>query len=412
MAELIIVGGGAAGLMAAVISARRGLDVTLLEPERKAGRKLRITGKGRCNLSNACEAREFLENVPGNPKFLRSAIHAFPPGAAMAFFESLGVPLKVERGGRVFPVSDRADDVADALERAMLDAGALVRHARAQAILAEDGRVTGVVTDGETLPCRAALLCTGGLSYPKTGSTGDGYRMAGELGHTLVKPRPSLVPLETDGPCAELQGLSLRNVTLSACDADGKLLFRELGEMLFTQFGVSGPLVLSASAHMRKLSESGQYRLSIDLKPALDERKLDERLLRDFTKYSNRDFRNALGDLLPRKLIPVMVRLSGIDGETKVNAVTREQRRRFAAIVKDFPLRVRAARPIDEAVVTAGGIAVGEISPRTMESKLVRGLYFAGEILDTDAYTGGFNLQIAWSTAFVAASSVPAGDVT
>lgn len=406
MTELIVIGGGAAGLLAAGIAARRGLDTLVLEPGDRVGSKLRISGKGRCNLTNDCSVPEFLENVPGNPKFLRSALHRFPPAETMRFFEGLGVPLKVERGARVFPVSDSADEVADALEREMKAAGAQLRREKALRILTESGHVTGVETARGTIPCRAALLCTGGLSYPGTGSGGDGYRMAAALGHRIEKLRPSLVPLLSDDFCAQMQGLSLRNVTLSAYDGAGRLIFRELGEMLFTHYGVSGPLILSASAHMRALDKGGGYRLSVDLKPGLDEKKLDERLLRDFAENANRDFKNALDRLFPKLLIPVVVRLSGIPGETKVNAVTREQRRRLAALIKDFPLSVRGARPVAEAIVTAGGVFVAEVNPRTMESRLTKGLYFAGEILDVDAYTGGFNLQIAWSTAYTAAMSI------
>ncbi len=397
-------------MLCAVISARRGLEVLVLEPERRLGRKLRITGKGRCNLTNACEVREFLENVPRNPKFLQSSLYRFPPSEAMSFFEGLGLPLKVERGSRVFPASDSAGDVADTLERALSKAGALVRHEKALHIRMGDGHVTGVETPRGTIPCRAVVLCTGGMSYPATGSRGDGYRLAAALGHRVTKLRPSLVPLISDEYCSQLQGLSLRNVTLSAFDEGGRLLFRELGEMLFTHFGVSGPLVLSASAHMPSLGGSGRYRLSLDLKPGLDERKLDERLLKDFAKYSNKEFKNALDDLFPQKLIPVLVSLSGIPEETKVNLLTREQRHRLAAFIKDFPLSVLGARPIEEAIVTAGGVDVREVNPRTMESLLVKGLYFAGEILDVDAYTGGFNLQIAWSTAYTAANSIPRED--
>jgi predicted Rossmann fold flavoprotein len=406
MTEFVVIGGGAAGLFAAGVAARRGLETLVLEPGERLGSKLRISGKGRCNLTNDCSVPKFLENVPGNPKFLQSALHRFPPAETLRYFNQLGVPLKVERGARVFPVSDSADEVADALVGALREAGARVRRERALRILSDSGRVAGVETAGGIIPCRAALLCTGGLSYPGTGSGGDGYRMAAALGHTIKKLRPSLVPLLSDDFCAHLQGLSLRNVTLSAYDGEGRLLYRELGEMLFTHYGVSGPLVLSASAHMRALDEDGGYRLSIDLKPGLDEKKLDERLLRDFADNANRDFKNALDGLFPKLLIPVMVRLSGIPGETKVNAVTRQQRRQFAALIKDFPLSVRGARPVAEAIVTAGGVSVAEVNPRTMESRLLQGLYFAGEILDVDAYTGGFNLQIAWSTAYTAAMSI------
>ena len=313
--------------------------------------------------------------------------------------------MKVERGNRVFPVSDNANDVADALARECRRLGVRTLRTSAREILTEDGAVTGVVTDQGRIACRAAALCTGGLSYPKTGSDGTGDGIAEELGHTVTPRRPSLVPLESpDGYCAEMQGFSLRNVTLSAYE-DEKLIYRELGEMLFTHFGVSGPLVLSASAKMRHMGEK-RYRLAIDLKPGLDEKKLDARILRDFEKYANKEFKNALGELAGRTMIPVLVRLSGIPEDTKVNAITREQRQRLLQLFKAFPVSVSGTRPIDEAIVTAGGVSTKEINPRTMESKLVQGLFFAGEVLDLDAYTGGFNLQIAWSTGYVAGMSV------
>ena len=404
MDDVLVIGGGAAGLLCAVTAARRGLSVTVLEPNAQPGRKLRITGKGRCNVTNHCSPEDFLREVRTNPKFLKPALYAFPPSAAMEFFEALGVPLKTERGNRVFPVSDRADDVADALARAARAAGVRFLRRRAVGIQVSEGRVTGVQTPDGTLECRAAVLCTGGLSYPATGSTGDGYDLAAAAGHRIVTPGPSLVPLEAESLCAELQGLSLRNVTLSLYRGD-RLLYRELGEMLFTHFGVSGPLVLSASACLQ--GDCRDCRLSVDLKPGLSAEKLDERLLRDFGENKNRDFRNALDALLPQKLIPVIVRLSGIPGESKVNAVTREQRLRLAALLKDFPLRLYGLRPVAEAIVTSGGVDVAEVNPRTMESRLTRGLYFAGEILDVDACTGGYNLQIAWSTAFAAGRAIP-----
>ena len=404
MTDLVVVGGGPAGMMCALQAARRGLSVTLLDRNQMLGRKLRITGKGRCNVTNACDTREFMANIPGDGRFLYSAMSRFGTREVMAFFESLGVPLKVERGNRVFPVSDNANDIADALARECRRLGVRTLRTSAREILTEDGAVTGVVTDQGRIACRAAALCTGGLSYPKTGSDGTGDGIAEKLGHTVTPRRPSLVPLESpDGYCAEMQGFSLRNVTLSAYE-DGKLIFRELGEMLFTHFGVSGPLVLSASAKMRRMGDA-DYRLEIDLKPALDEKKLDARLLRDFEKYANREFQNALGDLAGRAMIPVLVRLSGIPGETKVHDLTREQRQTLLRLLKAFPVRVSGTRPIDEAIVTAGGISTKEVNPRTMESKLVRGLYFAGELLDLDAYTGGFNLQIAWCTGYVAGNA-------
>lgn len=392
-------------MMCSLIAARRGLDVILLEPNKMLGRKLRITGKGRCNVTNNCDIKDFLTNIPGDGRFLYSALNRLSPRDTMQFFESLGLPLKTERGNRVFPVSDNANDVAGTLARNLERSG--VRHIRESAnhIIAENGEVTGVKTDSGDISCRAAVICTGGLSYPLTGSAGAGYKMARELGHSIVPCRPSLVPLESDDEyCAQMQGFSLKNVTLSAYEND-KLIFRELGEMLFTHFGVSGPLVLSASSHMRNFG-SAKYRLSIDLKPALDEKKLDARLLRDFEKYANRDFANSLCDLAGKTMIPVLVELSGIPAEEKVNSITRQQRHDLLRLFKEFPVSISRPRPIDEAIVTSGGVLTKEINPRTMESKLVSGLYFAGEVMDIDAYTGGFNLQIAWSTAYVAANSI------
>ena len=401
-----MIGGGAAGTLCAALAAGRGLDVVLLEPNRMLGRKLRITGKGRCNVTNDCDAREFISAIPGDGRFLQSAIHKFGTSDTKALFEGLGVALKTERGNRVFPESDRADDIADALTKLARENGVRVLRERATRILTDEaGAVRAVASGGGEIECEAAVICTGGLSYPGTGSTGDGYRMARELGHTIRPCRPSLVPLESpDAWCREMQGFSLRNVELSAYE-DEKLIYKALGEMLFTHFGVSGPLVLSASAHMRRFGEC-RYRLSIDLKPGLDEKKLDARLLRDFEKYSNREFRNSLGDLAGRAMIPVLVELSGIPGETRTNSVTRQQRAALAQLLKHFPVSLSGPRPIAEAIVTSGGVATTEVNPRTMESKLVPGLYFAGEVLDLDAYTGGYNLQIAWSTAFVAANSL------
>lgn len=405
-ADAVVIGGGAAGTLCAALAAGRGLDVVLLEPNRMLGRKLRITGKGRCNVTNDCDAREFISAIPGDGRFLQSAIHKFGTLDTKALFEGLGVALKTERGNRVFPESDRADDIADALTKLARENGVRVLRERATRILTDEaGAVRAVASGGGEIECEAAVICTGGLSYPGTGSTGDGYRMARELGHTICPCRPSLVPLESpDAWCREMQGFSLRNVELSAYE-DEKLIYKALGEMLFTHFGVSGPLVLSASAHMRRFGEC-RYRLSIDLKPGLDEKKLDARLLRDFEKYSNREFRNSLGDLAGRAMIPVLVELSGIPGDTRTNSVTRQQRAALAQLLKHFPVSLSGPRPIAEAIVTSGGVATTEVNPRTMESKLVPGLYFAGEVLDLDAYTGGYNLQIAWSTAFVAANSL------
>ena len=405
-ADVVVIGGGAAGSMCALTAAQRGLSVVLLEPNKMLGKKLRITGKGRCNVTNNCDIKTVLANIPGDGRFLYSALNRFEPRDTMALFESLGVPLKTERGNRVFPVSDRSHDIANALERAYARAGGHVLHAAATDILTRDGAVSAVVTTEGTIDCDAAVVCTGGMSYPLTGSTGDGYRFAQQFGHTVTPLRASLVPLESNDPwCAEMQGFSLRNVTLTVYDEHNKQVYSDLGEMLFTHFGVSGPLVLSASAHMRDFSQHS-YRLSIDLKPALDEKKLDARILRDFQKYANRDFKNALYDLAGHALIPVLVRLSGIPEDTKVNTVTREQRHKLVELFKHFPVSVCGTRPISEAIITSGGVSVKEINPRTMASKRMPGLYFAGEVLDLDAYTGGYNLQIAWSTGYVAGSAV------
>ena len=409
--DLVVIGGGAAGMMCALTAAARGVRVILLEPNEKLGRKLRITGKGRCNLTNNCDIRTFMENIPGDGRFLYSALSRFGPSEVMRFFEDNGLPLKTERGSRVFPVSDNANDVADLLGRLLRDQGVSVVRTAAKEILVSDGAVCGVVTGNGTILCRAAAVCTGGLSYPLTGSTGTGYRFAETLGHTVTPRRPSLVPLVSgDAACSEMQGFAPKNVTLSAYE-DGKLIYRELGEMLFTHFGVSGPLVLSASAKMRRMG-SADYRLLIDFKPALDEKKLDARILRDFSKYSNREFRNALGDLAARSMIPVLVRMSGIPEDKPVREITREERRELGRLLKAFPVQVKGFRPIDEAIVTAGGVNIREIDPRTMGSRLVSGLFFAGEVLDLDAYTGGFNLQIAWSTGRCAGQSVLKGEIS
>jgi len=404
MSDVIVAGGGAAGLMAAVTAARRGLSVTVLEPNGRTGKKLRITGKGRCNVTNDCDPQEFLKSVRNNPKFLKSALYAFPPSAVKEFFEDLGVPLKTERGERVFPVSDNANDVADALERASRQAGVRFWKERLKDVRVEDGRVTGVVTDRGEHPCRAVVLCTGGMSYPGTGSTGDGYALAEKMGHRIVPIRASLVPLEAEEDCVRLQGLSLRNVGLSLYRGD-KLLYREQGEMLFTHFGVSGPLVLSASTYIS--GDIREYRMELDLKPGLTAEKLDERLLRDFSENRNRDFVNSLDALLPQKMIPIVIARSGIGQRVKVNSITREQRLRLRDLIKCFPIRLLGLRPVEEAIITAGGVDVTDVLPRTMESRLVSGLHFAGEILDLDARTGGFNLQIAWSTGYASGRSIP-----
>lgn len=406
MKKTVIIGGGAAGLMAACAAAEKygGRAVTVIEKNRRPGRKLMITGKGRCNVTNNCDRDTLISNVPANGRFLFSAFSDFGTADTMEFFEKRGVPLKTERGNRVFPVSDKASDIVDALVNTVRKSGVKILTAEAEEILTENFSVTGVRTrDGEILEADSVILATGGMSYPVTGSTGDGYEMAGRLGHTVTPLKASLVPLNVkQGFCSKLSGLSLKNVTLTVYESGRKKpVFSELGEMLFTHFGISGPLVLSASAHMRKMG-SAEYTAYIDLKPALDEQKLDSRILRDFEEEKNRDFANSLDKLLPKSIIPVIISLSGIAPDTKVNQISREQRARLCGVLKALRLDITGFRPIEEAIITGGGISVKEINPSTMESKLVSGLFFAGEIIDADAYTGGFNLQIAFSTGHLA----------
>ena len=403
--ELIVVGGGAAGMMAALSAAKKGARVTLLERNPKLGRKLYITGKGRCNLTNDCTVEEALASVPRNSRFLFSAMTRFPPRDVMTYFEALGVPLKTERGNRVFPVSDKAADVIDALFFALRRAGVSIVEDRAVAIEAKEGAVRCVKGEHGNYPCKAVVLATGGASYPLTGSTGDGYVFSETLGHTIVSPRASLVALNSsDGDCAAMQGLSLRNVAIQVKGRKGKTLYKDQGELLFTHFGLSGPLILSASAHMRDFDKE-QYSIVIDLKPALDEQKLDQRLLREFGDNPNRDFGNLLGELVPRLMIPVLIRRTAIPSNTKANSVTKVQRRRLLEELKGFRVPVEGTRPVSEAIITSGGVKVGEIDPHTMASKKVEGLFFAGELIDVDAYTGGFNLQIAWCTGRAAGES-------
>lgn len=401
-ADVIVVGGGAAGMMAATVAARNGADVLLIERNDRLGRKLSITGKGRCNVTNDCDRVELMKNVATNPKFLYAAFSRFSSADTKDFFEELGVPLKTERGRRVFPVSDKASDIVSALSRACADAGVRTVNARASRILTDDGALVGVETGDGSYFSKNVILCTGGMSYPRTGSTGDGYRMAEGLGHRIVTPHPSLVPLVAKGGlCARLQGLSLKNVGLKIKDINDKIVYEDFGELMFTHFGLTGPTVLSASAHMPD-AESGKYTACIDMKPALDPKTLDARILSDFSGVNNRDFVNSLDALLPQKMIPVIVGLSGIDPRKKVNSVTREEREHLAQLIKNIEIPISGLRPIDEAIITKGGVDVGQVNPKTMESKLVRGLYFAGEVLDLDAYTGGYNLQIAFSTAALA----------
>ena len=394
--QIVVVGGGAAGMMAAVCAAERGASVTLLEPNERLGKKLNITGKGRCNVTNNADLETLLANTPKNGKFLYSAFSRFDGRDAMAFFEKLGVPLKTERGNRVFPVSDRAFDISGALERRLKALRVTMVRDRAVHLEVEEGIIRGVQGEHRNYPAQAVILATGGVSFPATGSTCEGHRMAAETGHTVTPLRGSLVPLRDFGIGRQLQGLSLRNVGLTVFE-NNKKIYTDFGELLFTHFGVSGPLILSASAHMRHF-EKKAYRLEIDLKPALDEQQLDKRLLSDFTKYANSDFCNALDDLLPQKLIPVVVEWTEIPPHQKVHDLTKEQRRGLLQLLKHFPVVIAGPCPVTDAIVTSGGIKVGEIDPKTMESKIVKGLYFAGEVIDVDAYTGGFNLQIAWAT--------------
>lgn len=398
----LCIGGGPAGVFAALTAAANGKRCMILEHNKQLGRKLRITGKGRCNLTNNCDRDTLLANIPANGKFLYSALSRCTPQDVMAYFEGLGVPLKTERGNRVFPVSDRAEDIVQALQKAVQRAGIPVVHGDAAHLILEQGRCLGVRTaDGREFRAETTLLATGGLSYPKTGSDGTGYRLAEEAGHTIVPPMPSLIPLVTkENWCRDAMGLSLRNVTLRLYRGE-KCVFEDLGEMLFTHFGVSGPLVLSASALMRKGSPE-DYRLEIDLKPGLTPEQLDKRIQRDLAESPNRDLGNILHALLPAKLILPVLRLCGIAPDTKANTLTKAQRLTLGSCIKAVSLHVRAFRPIEEAIITRGGVSVKEVDARTMASKRCEGLYFAGEILDLDGYTGGFNLQIAFSTAYSA----------
>ena len=403
----VVIGGGPAGMFAAITAAQNGNKVLLLEKNDRLGKKLLITGKGRCNITNNCDAHEVLQNVPRNGRFLYSAMDAFPPKRIMDFFEENDCPIKIERGNRVFPVSDKSATVLESLVRKMQHTGVKIQTGCAKEILSDGYTVTGVVTDAGIISCKWVILATGGLSYPTTGSSGDGYAIAEKMGHTVVSPEGSLVPLETEGAdCQSMQGLSLRNVGVKLLNEKGKVLYKDFGELLFTHFGVSGPTVLSASAHLK----GERCSLSIDLKPALDEGKLNDRILRDLSQYQNRSMENALTDLLPRSMIPVVLRRLDISGSMQANALKKEKRRELVALLKNFSVTVSGKRPVAEAIITSGGIKTSQIDPRTMESKIVKNLYFAGEIIDCDAYTGGFNLQIAWATAYAAGCSVKNGD--
>ena len=399
----VVIGGGPAGMFAAITAASLGQRVLLLERNDRLGKKLLITGKGRCNVTNQCSVQDVLNNIPRNGRFLYSAMNAFTPEDVIAYFESHGCPLKTERGNRVFPVTDKSASILECLKRDMKSLGVTVVQDRIQKIITQEDRVVAVSGAAGRYNCNWVILATGGVSYPTTGSTGDGYQMAKELGHSIVAPEGSLVPLSSHDPdCAAMQGLSLRNVGVKLLRADGKLLYKDFGELLFTHFGVSGPTVLSASAHL----SGNDCKLLIDLKPALDELKLEERILRDLEQYRNRTMENALTDLLPRSMIPIVLRKLAIPGDLPAHSLRKEQRRAMVMLLKAFPVPISGKRPVSEAIITSGGVWTSEIDPKTMESKLVKGLYFAGEIIDCDAYTGGFNLQIAWATAYAAGSAV------
>lgn len=409
MTDVLIIGAGAAGLMAAGTASMTGKSVIVLERNDRPARKVMITGKGRCNLTNNCTSlEELISNIPVNGRFLYSALSRFMPADTMELIEDMGVPLKTERGNRVFPVSDKAVDVVDALVSYATDDGAQIIKGRAKELIIETGTVKGAVTyDGEKIFSEKVIVATGGKSYPATGSTGDGYILARQAGHTVVPLKPSLVSLEChEGFCTDLQGLALKNVSIKVTDSKtGKEIYDDFGEMLFTHFGVSGPMILSASSHMREM-EKGRYVINIDMKPKLSYEQLDARILRDFSENTNRNFINSLGGLLPRKMIPVAVKLSRIKPTEKVNQITKEQRLRLAEVLKNLKLTVSNFSPIEEAVVTSGGVKVSEINPKTMESKICKNLYFAGEVIDVDAYTGGFNLQIAFATGHLAGENV------
>lgn len=408
--KVIIIGGGAAGLMAGGTAAQVGAQVQVLEKNHRVGRKIAITGKGRCNLTNACDVQTFIQNVPVNGKFLYSALNYFTPEDTISFFEDLGLKTKTERGNRVFPKSDKALDVVDTLRAFVLNAGGEILCDTVRELVIRNGRITGVRSDKQTYPCDAAVVCCGGKSYPLTGSAGDGYALAKQAGHTITPLKPSLVPMESDDVCCkDMQGLALKNISLELLDKNrDKVLYRDFGELLFTHFGLSGPVILSASSHVRKVENLDLFAI-IDLKPALSFEQLDQRIQRDLKENSNRDISNSLSKLLPKKMIPVLLKRWGIPYDKKCHSVTREERQELVQLLKKFEVHVCGFRPIEEAIITSGGVKTGEIDPKTMESKLVSGLYFAGEVIDVDAYTGGFNLQIAWSTGKLSGESAAYG---
>lgn len=399
----VVIGGGPAGMFSAITAASRGQSVLLLEKNERLGKKLLITGKGRCNVTNHCSGQDVLQNTPRNGRFLYSAMTTFPPEKTISFFETHGCPLKTERGNRVFPVTDRSQSILDCLQKELRRLKVTVRSETAEALLSDGQRITGVKTKQNAYETKWVILATGGVSYPATGSTGDGYRLAEKVGHTIIAQEGNLVPLTAnDSDCQDMQGLSLRNVGVKLLNAKGKILYKDFGELLFTHFGVSGPTVLSASCHLK----GEGCCVVIDLKPALDENKLDDRILRDLELYQNRSMENALTDLLPRSMIPVVLRRLQIDPAMQANSLTKQKRRALVEQLKAFPIEITGKRPVSEAIITSGGVKVSEIDPKTMQSKILPGLFFAGEIIDCDAYTGGFNLQIAWATAYAAGMSV------
>ncbi len=406
MSTAIVIGGGPAGMIASGTLAKEFSKVILLEKNKFLGKKLRITGKGRCNITNNADIEEFINNVPTNPRFLYSAFYSFTNQDIISLLNSLGVKTKVERGERVFPESDSAKEVSDALKKYALSKNVTLINAEVTELLTKDEKITGVKTTKGDIFADYVVLATGGCSYPLTGSDGKGYEFAKKLGHTIITPKPSLIPIVTHEKwVADLMGLSLKNIEISVINKKGKKIYTDFGEMLFTHFGVSGPVILSASAHMKNI-EKESYKISIDLKPALDFEKLDKRIYRDFEQFKNKHIINALDELLPKALIPIVIQLSEIPEHKAVNSITKEERQKLAKTIKELTVSVKAFRPIDEAIITSGGIKVSEINPSTMESKIIENLYFAGEIIDVDAYTGGFNLQIAYSTGYLAAMSI------
>ena len=410
--NVVVIGGGPAGMMAAITSAENGNNVTLLEKKERLGRKLLITGKGRCNITSSLPIDEFIQNVPGNGQFLYSAFKNYTNTDIIDFLKDEGLEVKEERGNRIFPVTDKSLDVLKCFEKKLKSLNVnIILNTKVKEILVEDNIVKGVKTEKEIINADKVILATGGKSYPLTGSTGDGYVMAQKLGHTVTKINPSLVPLETfdKETCKNLQGLSLKNVQIELIDKNkNKVIYEDFGEMLFTHFGVSGPTILSSSAHLvrykniQQLFNENKISLKIDFKPALSEEKLNDRILRDFNEEKNKIFRNSLDKLLPQKLIPTIIKISGIDPNKKVNEITKIERKNLVKLLKNFEITIKGFRSIDEAIITSGGIKIKEINPKTMESKIIKGLYFAGEIIDVDAYTGGFNLQIAYSTGYTA----------